>query len=95
MVPSPPGHWIPLGEMALLLSLKRRGPLDAHGHQETGHPPPPMVTVRPCCYCKLRTNPGLAPCMGPMGGEVFPNLSSVIGDKLIFTKQTPTKSGWA
>lgn len=34
-----PGHWIPLGEMALLLSLKRRGPLDARSHQETGHPP--------------------------------------------------------
>lgn len=89
-----PQGTVPLGEMALLLSLRRGVVLWMPTATRRRPPPNSVVTVRPCCYCQLRTNPCLAPCMGPIGGKVIPDLSSVIGDELIFTKQTPMKRGW-
>lgn len=95
--PAGSGSFSTLGRMAGLLS--QRGEVDlwtpmmgAEG-QELG--PWPAGTIRPnrSARCLALKGPTPGCSLGPDGGKAFPNLSSVIKGKLIFTKQTPKERG--
>lgn len=94
---SAPGHsWlqVPLRTWHngwLALPERKGGPLDPRDSQELG--PWPAGTIRPNCLVPALRDPALGCSSDPDGGKAFPNLSSVIRGKLIFTKQSPKERG--
>lgn len=88
--PDPSWCWILLNTWQRCLSAlpeKRDSSLDP---QRPGDGPlRPSGTIRPNCLVPALKDVALPRGLDPDGGKAFPDLSSVIKGKLIFTKQSP------